>query len=235
MNMNSSHPDFRKPWRTCDEPECSEPHFALSMCRHHYNVSRRRRKSLEERFWLRVEKTDDCWVWQGAMDRRGGYGLFYTSGNRLTRAHRFSFELHFRPLAPGEVVDHLCHNEAPMCHGGPSCPHRRCVNPAHLEAVTHAVNVMRGWDRRATCRNGHPRTPENTRVMANGSRRCMTCAWTSAAKYRRQRREADRELVPHGTISGYNTWACRCDACREVGRVNYQIQKARYAARKVAS
>jgi hypothetical protein len=44
----------------------------------------------------------------------------------------------------GMDIDHLCHNADPDCVSDASCPHRRCVNPKHLEAVTHRVNTLRG-------------------------------------------------------------------------------------------
>lgn len=46
-------------------------------------------------------------------------------------AHRLSYELFVGPIPDGYELDHLCRN-------------RGCVNPAHLEAVTHRVNVLRG-------------------------------------------------------------------------------------------
>jgi hypothetical protein len=55
------------------------------------------------------------------------------------------------------------------------------VNPAHLEAVTHRENVLRGASpvallaARTHCLHGHEYTVENTYVSAKGSRVCRSC------------------------------------------------------------
>ena len=76
-------------------------------------------------FWGQVDKTDSCWLWTGHLDRNG-YGKV---GNRL--AHRMAYTMVKGVIPEGLSLDHLCrvHN---------------CVNPDHLEPVTHAENVRRG-------------------------------------------------------------------------------------------
>ncbi len=69
-----------------------------------------------------------CWHWTGAKTDKG-YGRFYLNGNK--HAHRISYELLIGPIPNGLVIDHLCRNPS-------------CVNPAHLEPVTHVENVKRG-------------------------------------------------------------------------------------------
>lgn len=78
-----------------------------------------------ERFWSKVDKTDECWLWTATITR-DGYGQFWVSG-KMVRAHRFSWELVNGPIPEGTQVDHRCHV-------------RRCVNPAHLRLVTHKQN-----------------------------------------------------------------------------------------------
>lgn len=86
--------------------------------------------TVEERFWVKVEKTSSCWIWTGSRNGRG-YGLFgASSGGAPVRAHRFSYELRFGPIPEGMQLDHLCEVKA-------------CVNPDHLEPVTNEENSRR--------------------------------------------------------------------------------------------
>ena len=134
-----------------------------------------------ERFMAKVEKTESCWIWNGATGRREGYGMFWMDGKMAT-AYRAAYVLFKGPVPEGLQLDHLCRN-------------RRCVNPDHLEAVTHRTNVMRGEGacaqnaRKTHCRNGHELAGENVSIEVGG-RRCRTCA--AAAK----RRHYEKTRVP---------------------------------------
>ena len=122
-------------------------------------------RSLEERFWAKVDKTQDgCWVWTAHIDPRG-YGRF---GGKL--AHRVAYA-----LAHGSAPRELDH----------TCRIRSCVNPAHLDPVTHAENVQRGDAGRVNaarerskthCKRGHEFTAENTRIDRRGHRSCRACS-----------------------------------------------------------
>jgi predicted Zn-ribbon and HTH transcriptional regulator len=118
------------------------------------------RKSDEERFWEKVEKTDTCWLWTAALEP-GGYGVFWYDNGEGHYAHRFSYQTFVGPLTPGMVLDHLCRV-------------RRCVRPLHLEQVTYQVNRDRTlpvWEYRPTCPAGHV----YDEVDSRGSRRCSLC------------------------------------------------------------
>lgn len=115
---------------------------------------------LAKRFWSRVDKTDGCWLWTGAKST-AGYGSI-TVHTVQTYAHRLSYEWAHGPIAPGLVIDHLCANPS-------------CIRPDHLEAVTQQENIQRAWERRGTCRRGHPRTPETLWIFPSGQRRCRIC------------------------------------------------------------
>ena len=119
------------------------------------------------RFWSKVSKTaGGCWEWT-AVRTRLGYGQFSVR-RRMVYSHRFSYELRRGPVPAGLELDHLCRNPS-------------CVNPDHLEAVTHRENALRGesmparYAARTCCSRGHEYTPENTRVTKRGARLCRIC------------------------------------------------------------
>jgi hypothetical protein len=136
--------------------------------------------------WARVESRlvyteSGCWEWTGAIVN--GYGQAKI-GHRLRGVHRFSYEHHVGPVPAGLEIDHLCKN-------------KRCCNPAHLEAVTHRENVLRGespsakYARATHCKHGHEWTPENT-GRDGSSRRCLTCKRKRQIEYKRRRKERER-------------------------------------------
>ena len=170
----------------CTVDDCQKTVLRRGLCSmHHFRLLRygdlsrkRQRRPIEERFWPKVQKTETCWLWTGAL-KSGGYGQFFAEKYAL--AHRVAYELVVGPIPEGLTLDHLCrvHN---------------CVNPAHLEPVTNGENLRRGMGptgihARAThCPKGHEYTVENTYRNKKGWRTCRACRVREGAKTRRRSR-----------------------------------------------
>lgn len=121
-----------------------------------------------------------CWIWSGPTNSRG-YGRIYVDGP--VAAHRWSYEHFVGEIPDGLVLDHLCRVTL-------------CVRPDHLEPVTQAENIRRGeWNQRAaevrtaraTCKNNHLWTDENTLRDAAGHRVCRECRRMYKVRYRTQK------------------------------------------------
>ena len=138
--------------------------------------------SVLDRFLAKiVADPHGCWIWQ-ACTGANGYGQFWVDG-RIVKAHRWSYEHFVGPIPDGLELDHMCRV-------------RNCVNPHHLEPVTHTENVRRGEGgkhhrAKTHCPQGHPYDGDNTYVWVNGGRRCRICRRAcSRAHYARKRAQA---------------------------------------------
>ena len=100
-----------------------------------------------ERLWSQVQADGDCWLFTGAT-LANGYAQIGKSG----QVHRVAYRSMVGDLPDELDLDHLCHNADLDCPGGPTCRHRRCVNPDHLDPVPRSVNAHRRWERERTTR-----------------------------------------------------------------------------------
>ena len=123
-----------------------------------------------------------CWIWTGTIYKRG-YGYFGLKG-KMKSAHRLSYQLFRGDIPAGIEIDHICHSNS-ACEAKSQCLHRRCVNPWHMELVTHLENIQRGKgvgsviaqkEREKThCPHGHEYSIENTWRDKEGHRHCKAC------------------------------------------------------------
>jgi hypothetical protein len=126
------------------------------------------------RFWAEVEKTDNCWNWRRSVSGNAThrYGDFRCAGKSY-RAHRISYHIAHGGIPDGMVIDHLCRNV-------------RCVNPAHLEAVTSGENTRRGLSFPTHCKRGHVLSGSNVRLVGH-QRRCRACQRIRTQKCREKK------------------------------------------------
>lgn len=164
-----------------------------------------------------IDKESGCWIWQAAISPKG-YGQFYFKGS-MRMAHRCAYEIFKEPVSESLTIDHLCRNRA-------------CVNPDHLEAVPHVVNVRRGEPYNKTkCKHGHEYTPENTYFSPKGYRFCKTCRLAKGrafSNYKGNLLPKQRTHCPRGhkydeentRITPRGSRACK--ACEKVYREKYR-------------
>lgn len=130
----------------------------------------RKQKTIAERFWPKVKKTDGCWLWMGGKSD-SGYGRFGlgTRKDGIAIAHRVAWELINGPIPEGMLLLHRCDTPS-------------CVNPGHLFLGSQQENMMdchqkkRFFNQRKThCQKGHEFTLQNTHYNKNGGRVCRAC------------------------------------------------------------
>jgi endogenous inhibitor of DNA gyrase (YacG/DUF329 family) len=64
------------------------------------------------RFWAKVDKSDECWIWTGSRDK-DGYGRIQLGVALGCPSHRLAWEFENGPVPEGMLVCHKCDN--PPC------------------------------------------------------------------------------------------------------------------------
>lgn len=83
--------------------------------------------SLPSRFWNRVDKSGECWLWLGSLNRTG-YGNYWRAPTTVV-AHRAAWEDIHGPIPPKMELDHYI------------CRIHHCVNPDHVRVTTRKQNA----------------------------------------------------------------------------------------------
>lgn len=129
------------------------------------------------------EPNSGCWLWMRSTNSED-YGQTQFEG-KLHAAHRISYRLSGREIPSGSHVDHLCRVHC-------------CINPDHLEAVSHSENIRRGYaakhlprkkPRHSACLRGHSYDdPTNTYIDTDGMQHCRKCRAAQARAFRARRK-----------------------------------------------
>lgn len=124
-----------------------------------------------------------CWIWTGCIDKCG-YGKFNVGKESL--AHRASYKEYVGPIPDDCEIDH-------------KCKVRCCINPQHLQAISHAENVKLADHKtghrntkKTHCIRGHEFSDENTFIEVwNGirMRKCKVCTRAKNARANAKKRQ----------------------------------------------
>lgn len=127
------------------------------------------------------EPNSGCLLWLGRLSDQG-----YSRTSAGNAAHRLAYEKTIGPIPDGHESDHLCRV-------------RCCIEPRHLEPVTHLENLRRGVGilervglltaSKTHCPQGHAYAGGNLHTRKNGARECRACMRERTAR----RRAAEKE------------------------------------------
>lgn len=145
----------------------------------------------------RIEPQESgCW-WYPRVPNRKGYAQTRIGWptTKSVLIHHLAWIYYKGDIPEGMVIDHLCHNPA-ECDGGNTCPHRRCVNPDHLQLLTPQENnakTVKVLKYRTHCVKGHSLQNNIVSFPSRPGNYCHTCKKESskmnARKYRAQKKE----------------------------------------------
>lgn len=137
------------------------------------------------------EPNSGCLLWMQAISD-AGYGR-----HKNRQAHALAYELAVGAIPVGHEIDHTCRV-------------RCCINPMHLEPVTHLENLRRSPESiltrlgdasraRTHCPQGHPYEGDNIFVTKRGSRQCRICmrAWRHKSYRKIPQTRPNKEATPN--------------------------------------
>ena len=129
------------------------------------------------------EPNSGCWLWLGGTvsNGYGKVGVRVNNKQHTRVAHLVIYEHLVGKVPNGLELDHKCRTKL-------------CVNPDHLEPVTHLENQRRGTSPVAVamakthCVRGHELSGENLYMTPDGRRQCRVCICVRAKRWRNRQR-----------------------------------------------
>lgn len=92
-----------------------------------------------DRFWAKVDKSDNCWLWTGYVAPTG-YAQFSFRGYQIL-AHKWAYEREVGPIPEGMQLTHTCRNQS-------------CVRVSHLKPVSLKQKMERRSGANASSKSG---------------------------------------------------------------------------------
>lgn len=142
--------------------------WARRLCSTHYKRAQREGTLAPlDRFEPLVDRSGDCWLWRGTLNR-DGYGRF---GGK--NAHRVAWERVNGPIPGDLTIDHLCRTRA-------------CVRVSHLRLLPPSENYSdNGLRDRDACAHGHAFTEANTKIRSRKGRTHRVCRACDRERHRK--------------------------------------------------
>lgn len=143
-------------------------------------------KNIREKIWVNPET--GCWEWIGSLTAPNGYAQIGINGDKIV-VHNLVYELLIGKMDDGLEPDHICLI-------------KRCVNPEHIEPVTHSENVKRAQSllpKKTHCPSGHEYVGDNLYVNPNTEfKHCRKCqSERNDARALKQRGYIGRRIITH--------------------------------------
>jgi len=119
-----------------------------------------------DRLLAKAVEEDGCWLVKSGL-APNGYSQVSVGSARKLIGHRVAYEFFISDIPPGLEIDHICLR-------------RNCVNPWHMDPVTHAENMRRQhealWHGRKTCARGHQLADAGVITKQSGALTVRICA-----------------------------------------------------------
>ncbi len=156
-----------------------------------------------ERVLSNIEVDEDgCWIWQ-KQSKRVRYAQMCIGDGVPRYVHRLLYETVVAPIPDGLDLDHLCRKTW-------------CVNPGHMEPVTHRENCLRG---------------QSPWALNARRTRCLKCG----AELTRAGKQKRRECEPCGRAAGRSYYARNRKAVNERNRRNWAANDYNATRRRVVT